>query len=1210
MAKRWVAKSECASKAIGTFNQSVTVNKGRGAMLLAVRIIAIMLLFAAVATSITSPWQAAEVYANNITPTSSFQSGDGTRDNPYIIQTAAQLSYLASVINNNTAGFNTSSVFYAMGADIVFNSNHANWATYGTTPPANNWNTPIGSNANTNARFKANFDGRGFTIRGLYINSTESNRGLFGYVASGARIAGITIENSYIKASTAVGAVIGLAENSVNISNCRNVSTHVEATGNGSAGGIVGTFGNGRIDDCSNTGGKVLANFDALASSSRYAGGIAGFINASGAAINSCVNTGIAQGFRMGGMLGYSSGSVSISNCYNSGAMTGTLHAVDSESISSYCQTYQGGIAGQTGSSSIFINCRNTAAIAGNGTMSAQSISTAGIVGNSGSSTSIYNCYNSGNMSYSNLGNIRNGGIIGESSSGTVIMGAISIGTVAGSSQSGSIAGFLSSNVGQLSYCFYQNSTTATNKLIGYSSSILAGAGNAEINSTGGLVSPTSITYSGTSYTNAFNALNAWAASSPAIQTTIKPNPINVSAKEFQTTITFDSQGGGAKSSVTKNMNAQYTAADLASVTRANYTFQGWWTRLPSGDWGVKLSTQNYAAETRTAYARWIPVNAVEPVTVDLTYREVGGGAITIGNAPTSPTKHTSNVTTVLPTMSASGYRFDGWCLQSNGSDAPLMALAADLYTADVILYAKWTRIKYDIVFVANGGTGTMSEQSFFQNESKALSANSFTPASGNRFRGWATTPTGNVARANQEVVMNLSSVHNAKVYLYAAWTANTTLYTMTAVTAGDLEGGNIVSGATASLVQTAAAPVNISTNPGFQVTATTTSGTISASITNVSYRFVMASADAMVTFTFSGVNHYFGFNANGGTGSMSSQSRKYNESIALPSNTTITRVGYKFKGWNTVADGSGISYADGETITKAHIAPTNNQTLTLFAQWDPNTYYVTYNSNPPRQDMAVQGSMNTTTLVYNDGNGALAKNTFQIQGRVFKGWALSEVTPVVYTDGQSVKNLTSGNEQVVELFAVWGLEVFNNTGFEPGNNKFVFTDANGDEIDWTDYVLGDKLFLEKVAPDESLENLLQQFDNRLRVRGIDDAVIHEIDIPEITAATGMKLELLGYGDEVLSSALIVVLGDLTGTGTVDMDDIMMVNNHRLYRTMGTATAENFFQGSDARLAGMQFMSADINSNGIINMGVIISVNNYRLYKEGSDPFADIRIKK
>ena len=81
-------------------------------------------------------------------------------------------------------------------------------------------------------------------------------------------------------------------------------------------------------------------------------------------------------------------------------------------------------------------------------------------------------------------------------------------------------------------------------------------------------------------------------------------------------------------------------------------------------------------------------------------------------------------------------------------------------------------------------------------------------------------------------------------------------------------------------------------------------------------------------------------FNANGGTGSMSDISVKRDVSQALPSNT-FTRSGYDFIGWNTNADGSGVSYSNGQEIAYASIS--DGEIITLYAQWlqlhEPGVY-------------------------------------------------------------------------------------------------------------------------------------------------------------------------------------------------------------------------------------------------------------------------------
>ena len=65
-------------------------------------------------------------------------------------------------------------------------------------------------------------------------------------------------------------------------------------------------------------------------------------------------------------------------------------------------------------------------------------------------------------------------------------------------------------------------------------------------------------------------------------------------------------------------------------------------------------------------------------------------------------------------------------------------------------------------------------------------------------------------------------------------------------------------------------------------------------------------------------------FNSNGGSGAMADQSASAATDLSA---NAFTRSGYTFAGWNTAADGSGTSYADGASFPFSANA-------TLYAQW------------------------------------------------------------------------------------------------------------------------------------------------------------------------------------------------------------------------------------------------------------------------------------
>ena len=76
-------------------------------------------------------------------------------------------------------------------------------------------------------------------------------------------------------------------------------------------------------------------------------------------------------------------------------------------------------------------------------------------------------------------------------------------------------------------------------------------------------------------------------------------------------------------------------------------------------------------------------------------------------------------------------------------------------------------------------------------------------------------------------------------------------------------------------------------------------------------------------------------FDGNGSTGGSTASQQIAAGSTASLNSNGFTRNGYVFTGWNTAADGSGTSYADGAnyTVTPA----TGDATITLYAQWAPS---------------------------------------------------------------------------------------------------------------------------------------------------------------------------------------------------------------------------------------------------------------------------------
>lgn len=156
----------------------------------------------------------------------------------------------------------------------------------------------------------------------------------------------------------------------------------------------------------------------------------------------------------------------------------------------------------------------------------------------------------------------------------------------------------------------------------------------------------------------------------------------------------------------------------------------------------------------------------------------------------------------------------------------------------------------------------------------------------------------------------------------------------------------------------------------------------------------------------------YVNYNSNNGTGTMSKSEFKPDSDEKLSANT-FTRVGYTFDCWNTKADGSGQSYADQRVIKELGFE--KGTTVTLYAQWRPNTYTIRYDSN------GGTGTAVTNSTHTYDATKALNANTYTRTGYTFLGWNTNRnAAAVMFTNKGSVKNLTTVNNDTVTLYAIW----------------------------------------------------------------------------------------------------------------------------------------------------------------------------------------------
>ena len=271
-----------------------------------------------------------------------FASGSGTKSDPYLIRTAAQLQAFAAAVNGGT-GYEGQ--YISLDADLDLT---------GTA-----W-TPIGATGSFNGSFNGNYH----TITGMTIGSESekasyTEAGLFGSVGKGAAIRNVGVINAAIYNKTTTDPSVGLlaagiSENSI-VESCWATGTIYSDTTSpyySYVGGLVGSIGIKSLICNSWTNVVVYAK----GSSDSFVGGIVGDTGNNSAVVNCAAlgsvanygNTSMMYG--AGGVVGYSSGAVYAS--YSSSR----IH-MDAMSSEDGADVPVGGVVGSPSALSAAYNC-------------------------------------------------------------------------------------------------------------------------------------------------------------------------------------------------------------------------------------------------------------------------------------------------------------------------------------------------------------------------------------------------------------------------------------------------------------------------------------------------------------------------------------------------------------------------------------------------------------------------------------------------------------------------------------------------------------------------------------------------------------------------------------------------------------------------------------------------------------------------------------
>lgn len=308
-----------------------------------------------------------------------------------------------------------------------------------------------------NKHFSGSFDGKGYTIKGLYINNSKRQQSLFGNVTG--KIKNLTVEGDIIVANVQSSKTAGFVSNLGNKGIIENCINRVNITVTGEKSYYVGGF----VADCMSETSIINCENYGTISGTLAVGGIVGFFeNATDVTISNCINYGNINGTKLiGGIAGNApsknskgeimSEKIKISKCYNRGKIEGTASFIggiigntefDIEDCKNLAEikgiAAVGGIVGKIEGDKCISNSSNTGKISGNG------LFCGGIAGQVAGESLIRGCYNNAEISNTENHTAGIAGIITSSkiedcySIGKITSTANAVGGIVGTAQTNS----------------------------------------------------------------------------------------------------------------------------------------------------------------------------------------------------------------------------------------------------------------------------------------------------------------------------------------------------------------------------------------------------------------------------------------------------------------------------------------------------------------------------------------------------------------------------------------------------------------------------------------------------------------------------------------------------------------------------------------------------------------------------------------------------
>ena len=516
--------------------------------------------------------------------------------------------------------------------------------------------------------------------------------------------------------------------------------------------------------------------------------------------------------------------------------------------------------------------------------------------------------------------------------------------------------------------------------------------------------------------------------------------------------------------------NASMYTYDVSGTLAKNmYTLKGWkftgWNTKADGsgkEYIDRAEVKNLTTENNGVvhlYAQW------EPIQYYVRYNSNGG----IGNTTKQQLTYDSANTLNPCTFTREGYHFDN--TKTWNTDADMKGNYYNNKQTGVFnfkdnqggiqdLYVNWIENQYTITYHKNDGSTEKTVSGPFNYTENVTIAGCGFNKTGHEFTYWSTNKDGSGTRYDAGYsYVKLISENGGNLDLYANWKAQKydliinpkdTCYTGSSVPTYKGSSSNVIITKGLEYGKDFNHEIGKAQNEGYNLTDYKLSGNdaqtiydkegnavassywdIAESGNSLVYSYI-GTTDLNVNAHWSPIHYTVTYNPNGGNGTIEDMNCEYDKSYTLSGGQAYNKVGYHLIGWSTDSNKSyksfNVSDKDSFNLNQGvkNITSADNSVFKLYAVWAPNTYTVKFIGNGTN----VLGTMNNQSFTYDEEQNLL-KNQYKKPKYLFCGWntkadgsglKVNEVNKdnLLYADEEKVLNLTTKNNETVNLYAQW----------------------------------------------------------------------------------------------------------------------------------------------------------------------------------------------